>query len=86
MRFPSKDNLCTRFATELILQRGSIAPIRIRIVLGSQEERSEGEKEKLLNFYVSVSAEDLQLGDVIKLAKDAMGINNSSKVFSSDIL
>lgn len=86
VRFPSKDNLCTRFATELILRRGPVAPIRIRIVPGSQEGRSEAEKEKLLNFNVSVSAEDLQLGDIIESAKDAMGINDSTKVFSSDIL
>ncbi|KAF1850557.1 dynamin family protein [Cucurbitaria berberidis CBS 394.84] len=86
VRFPSKDNLCTRFATELILRRGPVLPIKIRIVPGSQEERSEAEKEKLLNFHVSVSAEDLQLGDIIESAKDAMGINDSTKVFSSDIL
>ncbi|KAF2676183.1 interferon-induced GTP-binding protein Mx [Lentithecium fluviatile CBS 122367] len=86
VRFPSKDNLCTRFATELILRRGPVAPIKIRIVPGSQEERSEYEKDKLLNFNVSVSANDLQLGEIIESAKDAMGINDSTKVFSSDIL
>jgi GTP-binding protein EngB required for normal cell division len=86
VRFPSKDNLCTRFATELILRRGPVAPIKIRIVPGSLEVRSEAEKEKLLNFHVSVSAEDLQLGAVIESAKDAMGINDTTKVFSSDIL
>ena len=36
--FPSKDNLCTRFATELILRRGPDAPIKIGIVPGSQEK------------------------------------------------
>lgn len=84
--FPSKDNLCTRFATELILRRGPVAPIKVRIVPGSQEERSEGEKEKLLNFNVSVSPEDIQLGKIIESAKKAMGINETTKFFSSDIL
>ena len=49
VRFPSKDNLCTRFATELILRRGPVVPIKIRIVPGSQEERSESEVQKLLD-------------------------------------
>jgi GTP-binding protein EngB required for normal cell division len=84
--FPSKDNLCTRFATELILRRGPVSPIRIRIVPGPDEDRSEADKEKLLNFNVSVSAEDLDLGDVIGAAKKVMGINDDTKVFSSDIL
>ncbi|EMD66037.1 hypothetical protein COCSADRAFT_170437 [Bipolaris sorokiniana ND90Pr] len=87
VRFPSKDNLCTRFATELILRRGPDAPIKIGIVPGSQEkDRSEDDLEKLRNFHVSVSAEDLQLEEVIESAKGAMGINESSRVFSSDIL
>jgi GTP-binding protein EngB required for normal cell division len=84
--FPCKDNLCTRFATELILRRGAVAPIRIRIVPGSEENRTEADKEKLLKFNVSVSAEDLDLGDVIESAKEYMGINDDTKVFSSDIL
>jgi GTP-binding protein EngB required for normal cell division len=84
--FPSKDNLCTRFATELILRRGSVAPIKIRIVPGQEEDRSEADKEKLLSFNVSVSSEDLDLGDIIEAAKGLMGINDDTKVFSSDIL
>ncbi|KAF1346312.1 hypothetical protein EJ07DRAFT_144993 [Lizonia empirigonia] len=38
VRFPSNDNLCTRFATELILRRGPVAPIKIRIMPGSHEQ------------------------------------------------
>jgi GTP-binding protein EngB required for normal cell division/lipopolysaccharide biosynthesis glycosyltransferase len=86
VRFPSKDNLCTRFATELILRRGPVAPVKIRIVPGLEKHRSEAEKQKLLNFNVSISAEELELGGVIEAAKEAMGINDKTKVFSSDIL
>ncbi|CAN9314364.1 unnamed protein product [Alternaria alternata] len=88
VKFPSKDNLCTRFATELILRRGADVPIKISIVPGSQErDRSESDLEKLRNFHYSVSTEDLQLEAVIEAAKDAMGISEKSdKVFSSDIL
>ncbi|KAF1975224.1 dynamin family protein [Bimuria novae-zelandiae CBS 107.79] len=86
--FPSKDNLCTRFATELILRRGPISPIKIRIHPGVNEERSEAEKAKLLEFKceISVTAENLQLDEIIESAKKAMGIDDSTKVFSSDIL
>ncbi|CAN9274782.1 unnamed protein product [Alternaria alternata] len=88
VKFPSKDNLCTRFATELILRRGADAPIKISIVPDSRErDRSERDLEKLRNFHYSVPTEDLQLEAVIEAAKDAMRISESSdKVFSSDIL
>jgi GTP-binding protein EngB required for normal cell division len=88
VRFPSKDNLCTRFATELILRRGADAPIKIGIVPGSLErDRLESDLETLRNFHYSVSAENLDLEPVIEAAKEAMGIiEGSSKVFSSDIL
>ncbi|KAJ4365361.1 hypothetical protein N0V95_000508 [Ascochyta clinopodiicola] len=86
VKFPSKDNLCTRFATELILRRGPVAPIKIRIVPSALEERTEDDLEKLLSFHVSVSADKLELGEVVESAKNAMGIDETSKVFSSDIL
>ncbi|KAL1799646.1 hypothetical protein ACET3X_003683 [Alternaria dauci] len=88
VKFPSKDNLCTRFATELILRRGANAPIKVSIVPGSRErDRSESDLEKLRNFHYSVSADDLQIEAVIEAAKDAMGISHGSdRVFSSDIL
>lgn len=84
--FPSKDNLCTRFATELILRRGPVKPIKIHIIPGAEEDRSEADREKLLNFHVSAAAEDLDLGDVIESAKAFMGIDDDKKTFSSDIL
>ncbi|KAI4908427.1 hypothetical protein J4E90_009052 [Alternaria incomplexa] len=88
VKFPSKDNLCTRFATELILRRGPEVPIKISIVPGSLEKyRSENDLEKLRNFHYSSALEDLDLEPVIEAAKEAMGITEGGiKVFSSDIL
>ncbi|KAI4654177.1 uncharacterized protein J4E78_007222 [Alternaria triticimaculans] len=88
VKFPSKDNLCTRFATELILRRGPEAPIKISIVPGSHEkDRSEDDLEKLREFHYSAELEELDLEPVIEAAKEAMGINEGGgKVFSSDIL
>lgn len=48
VRFPTKDNLCTRFATELILRRGSTTNATVAIMPGS--ERSDDERKKLLGF------------------------------------
>ncbi|KAI4709423.1 hypothetical protein J4E89_006172 [Alternaria sp. Ai002NY15] len=88
VKFPSKDNLCTRFATELILRRGPEAPIKISIVPSSHEkDRSESDLEKLRNFHYSGALEELDLEPVIEAAKEAMGIaDGGGKVFSSDIL
>jgi GTP-binding protein EngB required for normal cell division len=88
VKFPSKDNLCTRFATELILRRGPNAPVKVGIVPGSRErDRSESDLRKLRNFHYSVSVEDLDLEPVIEAAKEVMGITEGgNKVFSSDIL
>src|SRR5437016_2096195 len=48
LRFPTKDNLCTRFATELILRRGREVGVTITIVPGDQ--RTDSEREKLQEF------------------------------------
>jgi hypothetical protein len=46
MSFPTKDNLCTRFATELILRRTPTTGIDISIRPGL--ERTEEEKKMLM--------------------------------------
>ena len=88
VKFPSKDNLCTRFATELILRRGTDAPIKISIVPGSNEkDRSENDLDKLRNFHYSGALEGFDLGPVIEEAKATMGsAEGDGKVFSFDIL
>lgn len=75
--FLSKDNLCTRFATKLILQRSLAALIKIRIVLKLKKQRLDINKERLLSFRVLVFVKTLQLKEVIKLAKEAIRINNT---------
>ncbi|KAF2229014.1 interferon-induced GTP-binding protein Mx [Viridothelium virens] len=81
--FPTKDNLCTRFATELVLRRDFRQGVKISIIPGS--ERSADEKERLSEFHVEVDANLPDLSDVIEKAKDAMGISDT-KVFSTDTL
>src|ERR1700743_388140 len=48
MSFPTKDNLCTRFATELVLRRDATHGVKVSITPAS--ERSADERERLSNF------------------------------------
>ena len=82
MSFPTKDNLCTRFATELILRRSSSVSVNIQIQ--PSPERSSDEKELLIAFEHATN--DLNITHVVESAKDAMGLNGKDKVFSTDIL
>lgn len=86
LSFPTKDNLCTRFATELILRRSSVSAINISIVPGA--DRSEQEKETLQAFTFSMSTDNPSLDQVVEKAKDAMGLSTpgSNRVFSTDVL
>lgn len=85
--FPSKDSLCTRFATELVLRRGPALPVKISIISSSKEICSEEEEAKLIAFKheLNASAEEIKLDD-IDSAKKAMNIDDTSKVFSSHVL
>lgn len=81
--FPTKDNLCTRFATELVLRRDETPIVNVTIIPG--DGRSDEEKEKLLNFKPpNVELNDLE--SIIDAAKEAMGLNSGSTAFSDDIL
>lgn len=86
LSFPAKDNLCTKFATELILRRNSVSTINIPIILGA--DRSPQEKENLRAFTPSVPTDNPRLGHVVETAKEAMGLSatGSGRVFSSDVL
>jgi len=84
IRFPTKDNLCTRFATELILRRGPLISASVTIL--PHADRSESEKAKLLQFQRKIA--DLgHFETLVNDAKDVMGLDGkSARVFSNDIL
>lgn len=84
MSFPTKDNLCTRFATELVLRRDTICGIRASII--PDHNRSDAEKGRLQEFCPVVDPVTPNLGEVVELAKEAMGLATGNKSFSSDIL
>jgi hypothetical protein len=83
MSFPTKDSLCTRFATELVLRRDITPGIKISIIPGP--DRSSDEIQKLSKFKVETKMDQLELEDVVEQAKDAMGLSDS-KAFSTDTL
>ena len=83
IRFPQKENLCTRFATEVILRRGPKKSFKVSIVPGA--ERTGQERAKLLDFQRT----DVDLNEFEKLiqeARNAMGVDLDTRAFSTDIL
>lgn len=83
VRFPTKDNLCTRFATELILRRGSTTNATVAIMPGS--ERSDDERKKLLGFKPPTVRLD-EFPSLVDDAKKAMGLDSDTEAFSDDVL
>ena len=83
VRFPTKDQLCTRFATELILRRSVSSSVDIKI--RPSQDRSEDDKAKLLAF--KAPSDDIeQFPLLIEAAKEAIGIDMNDKRFSEDVL
>ncbi|KAG6104287.1 hypothetical protein E4U31_002074 [Claviceps sp. LM219 group G6] len=83
MSFPSKDNLCTRFATELILRRHDSQAIKVSMIPGP--DCSAEDKDRLNNFSAEIDIDAPDIGSVVEKAKEAMGLSET-KVFSSDVL
>lgn len=83
IRFPTKDNLCTRFATELILRHSPEKSFNVVIV--PDNDRSTEDKAKLTGFCPSMATLD-QFPSIVDSAMDAMGLKFDLKGFSRDIL
>lgn len=81
--FLAKDNLCTRLVTEVIFRRNSDASTSVAIVPGSS--RTEGEKARLPCFRRTLHALDA-FPALVGGTKDLMGMSDSSKAFSADVL
>ena len=82
MSFPTKDNLCTRFPTELILRRSPSSGVNVRII--PSPDRPSAEKKRLED--VKYTHNVLEISRAVEEAKEAMGLNGNEKVFSTDIL
>ncbi|KAJ0107643.1 P-loop containing nucleoside triphosphate hydrolase protein [Diaporthe amygdali] len=84
MPFPTKDGLCTRFATELVLRRHPEANTKVSITPG--ETRFGEDKERLENWQPEASIDKEGLGTVTDEAKRAMADPTCTGEFYEDIL
>lgn len=81
--FPSKDNLCTRFATELILRRGPDSGVTASI--HPDEDRSEADKTRMREFKSSTVALT-HFRDIVSDAERIIGVGTDQLPFSKDVL
>ena len=87
--FPRNDNLCTRFATEIILRRGASNTLTIKII--PDEKRSLAEKERIKAFEESIT-DFSELPLLMDKAKTLMDVDSSSdpmsqpRAFARDVL
>jgi GTPase SAR1 family protein len=83
--FPRKENLCTRFTTELVLRRSKVVRITAQII--PDKERSHEEQSALTKQLLSLS-DFSKLPDLIDEATKIMGLDDPHKkrAFSRDVL
>lgn len=84
--FPRNENLCTRFATEIILRRHATSAISTRIT--PDKSRPEAEQQELRDFARTIT-DFTQLPGIIAEATKAMGleeIGETNKAFARDVL
>lgn len=83
--FPRADNLCTRFATEIILRRATSDAITIKII--PDANRPAKEQELITAFKESIS-DFSELPSLMNKATALMGIADSSstRAFAKDVL
>ncbi|KAK8116344.1 hypothetical protein PG984_012846 [Apiospora sp. TS-2023a] len=87
--FPRNDNLCTRFATEIILRRALVESLMIKVI--PDPKRPASEQESVKAFKASITSFD-ELPDVMEKATTVMGLHDTSVsgskagAFARDIL
>ncbi|PTB58443.1 hypothetical protein M431DRAFT_3404 [Trichoderma harzianum CBS 226.95] len=99
LSFPIASDLCTRFATQIVLHRtpGGKALVKASIVPGPSSLDDEAQKRRLLEFDMQMDADELsgsKFAWVLDEAAEYMGLPNSdgqdienlTKRFSDDIL
>ncbi|EXJ65394.1 hypothetical protein A1O7_01735 [Cladophialophora yegresii CBS 114405] len=83
LAFPTKDNVCTRFATELILRRAPETSVTASI--HPDDDRTPVEKERIQQF--KSSTVDLhQFAVIVRDAENSIGVGKDGHIFSKDVL
>ncbi|KAL9048618.1 MAG: hypothetical protein Q9162_007626 [Coniocarpon cinnabarinum] len=83
IRFPTKDNLCTRFATEVVMRRS--LDVKISVGISPAANRAPQERGRLAHFKYADAAID-KLPDIVEKAKETMGVGTDAKSFTEDVL
>jgi hypothetical protein len=84
--FPKKENLCTRFATEVVLRRDdALRDNKIRVSITPSSTRSRTDRRALEAFAKELDMMD-DLPSTISDATVAMGLDTTGSAFSADIL
>lgn len=87
VRFPVKPNVCTRFATELVMRRASQSSIDVSIKFNSVAAGSTTRQQQDKLAWRRNGFTNDALPDVIREAEDKMGLSGENKKgFSKDIL
>ena len=87
--FPRNDNLCTRFATEIILRRATASSLKVRLI--QDPKRPFDEQEKIKAFEESITNFH-ELPSIMNAAMKVMDIGDRSKsgstprAFARDVL
>ena len=69
VRFPTKDKLCTLFATDLVLRRDSTT--RVPVAINPSPERSDEEKQRL-GAFTAPTTDASDFPKLVDAAKEAM--------------
>ncbi|KAJ5095617.1 Dynamin GTPase [Penicillium alfredii] len=88
VRFPTKSNICTRFATEVALRRSPQTRIKVSIEPGDSRT-DEQERQKLRGFTSESFSSSGDLPTLIDQANECMGLSSSTPSnfgFSDDVL
>ncbi|KAF3016208.1 hypothetical protein E8E14_011359 [Neopestalotiopsis sp. 37M] len=86
MSFPIKDNLCTRFATELVLRHIDSVVETCKITIQPGNDRTDEEMARLNEFQHTCPTKDISIEELVEIAKGRIGLDEHSKRFSSDVL
>jgi GTPase SAR1 family protein len=86
LRFPTKDTVCTTFATELILRKGP--KVEIECTINPANNRTQAQASELQKFrHLYFSHQDFSFPALVEEARKRMGIGKTSTdTFSEDVL
>ncbi|KAF2813497.1 dynamin family protein-like protein [Mytilinidion resinicola] len=82
--FPRNDNLCTRFATEIILRRAELESLTIKVIPDAKRSNAE---QDIIRSFVETITDFKELPGIMDKAMEVMGIGaDSARAFAKDVL